>query len=332
MNKAWKYGPAWALLAGLLVLGFATVPALAQDEDDGGDLEALLEDVGEQYARGYLAPLVTGMGANQNSGLFHTAAIPGTRLTVSFGLKAMGTKLEDEDKTFQTAERVTLDERYGIDPGDPRYGEEGTLVMSGPSVFGSEDDTGTITAYYAGLPIYSAEGIESLVDLDYVPLVMPQASVGGVMGLQATVRWLPDIDAGDIGKIKLWGFGLSASANYWLPMLPVDVSVGFFKQSLDVGEYVATDAQSMYLAASRSFALATVYGAYSKEESSMDVAYTYTYDDDGTDVEEEVNFSVDGIQDSRLTVGATLNLGLKLNAEAGFGDVTTYSAGLIFGF
>ncbi|MBK7704136.1 MAG: hypothetical protein IPI34_15255 [bacterium] len=70
-----------------------------------------------------------------------------------------------------------------------------------------------------------------------------------------------------------------------------------------MGEYVATDAQSMYLAASRSFALATVYGAYSKEESSMDVAYTYTYDDDGTDVEEEVNFSVDLIQDSWQSAG-----------------------------
>ncbi len=330
MKACLKYGPVWTLLAGLLVMGLGAVPALAQD--DGGDLEGLLEDVGAQYARGYLAPLVTGMGANQNSALFHTAAIPGTRLTISFGLKAMGTKLDEEAKTFQTAERVTLDERYGIDPLDPRYGEEGTLVMSGPSVFGSEDDTGTITAYYAGLPVYTAVGIESLVDLDYVPLVMPQASVGGIMGLQATVRWLPDIDAGDIGKIKLWGIGLSASANYWLPMLPVDVSAGFFKQSLDVGEYVATEAQSMYLAASRSFALATVYGAYSKEESSMDVAYTYTYDDNGTPVEEEVNFSMDGIQDSRFTVGATLNLGLKLNAEAGFGDVTTYSAGLILGF
>ncbi|MDO9171682.1 MAG: hypothetical protein Q7W29_07620, partial [bacterium] len=95
---------------------------------------------------------------------------------------------------------------------------------------------------------------------------------------------------------------------------------------------VATDAQSMYLAASRSFALATVYGALSKESSSMDVAYTYTHDVDGSPVDDEVNFSVDGIQDSRLTLGATLNLGLKLNAEAGFGDVTTYSAGLLFGF
>jgi len=328
MKTCSQYGRAWVLLAGLLVLVLGAVPALAQD-DDGGDLEALLEDVGEQYARGYLAPLVTGMGANQNSALFHTAAIPGTRFTLTFGLKAMGTKLDEAAKTFQTAAPVYLDERYGIEFGDPGYHQTGTLVMSGPSVFGSEDETGTITAYYAGLPVYTAEGIESLVDLDYVPLVMPQASVGGVMGLQATVRWLPDIDAGDVGKIKLWGFGLSASANYWLPMLPVDVSVGYFKQSLDVGEYVATDAKSMYVAASRKFALATVYGALSKESSSMDVAYTYT---NSMDVEEEVDFSVDGIQDSRLTLGATLNLGLKLNAEAGFGDVTTYSAGLLFGF
>ena len=300
--------------------------------DNSGNLEELLQDVGSNYARGYLAPLVSGFGADQNGALIHTARIPGSKLSVTFGIKAMGSKLDDADKTFQTTFHDVLDERYGLSPTDPGYGQTGTVVMSGPTVFGDTDQTGTITAYYAGLPVKTIEGIEGLVDLSMVPLAMPQASIGGVAGLQATIRWLPDIDAGDIGKIKLWGFGLAASANYWLPTLPVDVSAGYFKQSLDVGEYVATDAKSLYIAASRQYSMLTVYGMLAKESSSMDVKYTYTYDDNGTPIEEAVAFSMDGVQKNRFTIGATLNLGLKLNAEIGMGDLTTYGGGLVFGF
>jgi hypothetical protein len=41
---------------------------------------------------------------------------------------------------------------------------------------------------------------------------------------------------------------------------------------------------------------------------------------------------VDGRQESRFTIGLTLDILLDLNLEAGFGDMTTYSAGLMFGF
>ena len=43
-------------------------------------------------------------------------------------------------------------------------------------------------------------------------MVVPQASVGGVAGLRATVRWLPEIDLADVGKTKLFGYGLQCSA------------------------------------------------------------------------------------------------------------------------
>ena len=300
--------------------------------DDDMNLEELLQQVGEGYARGYLAPLSTGFGVNQNSALFSTAAIPGSHLTIDFGMKVMASKLSTDDKTFSTVTSVTLDERYGINPGHPAYNQTGQLVMSGPTVFGDPDQTGSVTAYYAGLPVYQADGIEGLVDTDYLPLVMPQASLGGIMGLRATVRWLPDIELNeDIGKLTLWGFGLSASANYWLPTLPVDVSVGYFKQELDVGEYLQTDASSMYVACSKVFGAFTLYGALAKEESSIDISYDYTYDDDGTPTTEQIDFSMDGVQDKRFTLGATLNAPLRLNVEAGFGELTTYSAGLMFG-
>lgn len=318
----------WVTVATFALIAAAPVSAA----DNVGDLEQLLQDVGKNYARGYLAPLVSGFGADQNSALIHTARIPGTQLSVGFGIKMMAAGLDQSDKTFQTTFTATLDERYGLNAGDPGYGDQGVIVMNGPTVFGDPDRMGSITAYYHGLPVKTIEGIEGLVDSDWVPLALPQATVGGIMGLQATVRWLPDIDAGDIGKIKLWGIGLAASANYWLPTLTFDVSAGFFRQSLDVGEYVATDASTLYIAASKEFAPVTVYALMAHESSSMDVDYDFTYYDNGTPATEHVAFSMDGVQNGRFTIGATLDVGLKLNAEVGIGDLTTYGAGLVYEF
>ncbi len=300
-----------------------TGTALAED-----DLEELLEDMSVAYAEGYLAPLVTGFGINQNSALYHTAHIPGTTLTFTVGLKVMGTKLSENDQTFSKVTSVTLDEAFGYYPGDIGYGETAQAVMSGPTVFGNTDDGGRIDVYYHGIPVYTElmPELSGLVESEYVPLAMPQASIGGIMGAEATIRWLPDIEVQEGVKVKLWGYGLAASANYWLPTLPVDVKVGFFKQNLDVGEYVETSANSLYIAASKDFSVLTVYGGVSKESSSMDVSYTYS------DTGEEITFSSDGVQENRMTIGATLNIGLKLNGEIGLGDLTSFSGGLMFGF
>ncbi len=320
-KKLWgKTGLVSALT--ILMLTSWVVPTLA--EDDG--LEETLEQMGEAYAKGYLAPLISGFGINQNSALYHTAHIPGTTLSITVGLKVMATELTDNDKDFRVVEEITIDEDWGVNPGETGYGEDGQVVMSGPTVFGDEDGSGRMTILYHGLPVHTEllPELGGFIDTDYVPLAMPQASVGGVMGLEGTLRWLPEMTFSDM-KVNLMGFGLAASANYWIPTLPVDVKVGYFKQSLDVGEYIATDASSMYIAASKSFTMLTVYGGVAQESSSMDVTYT---SEDG----EAVDFELDGMQEQRMTVGATLNLGLKINAEIGMGDLTTFSGGAMFGF
>jgi len=308
------------LMAMVAVCWSGTV--LAED-----DLEELLEDMGGSYAEGYLAPLVTGFGINQNSALYHTAHIPGSSLTISVGLKVMGTKLSDSDQTFSVVETIELTSA-NVPDNPEAWGETGQVVFSGPTVFGSDEDGGRATFFYHGLPIYTEllDDLTGLVESEFVPLAMPQVTVGGIMGAEATFRWLPDIEVQEGVKVKLMGFGLAATANYWLPTLPVDVKVGFFKQSLDVGEYVETEANSLYIAASKDFSMLTVYGGLAKESSSMDVTYT---NNDSGDV---ISFSSDGVQENRMTIGATLNIGLKLNGEIGMGDLTSFSGGLMFGF
>ncbi len=322
------FAAAALLLAAAACLTGAPRPASAQDDDDEG-LQGLLEDVGAEYARGYLAPLIQSFGANQNGGLYSTASIPLARLTFSIGVRAMAAKIADEDAVFSRVVGVTLDEDYGVQPGDPGYGQQGTVEMSGPSAFGDEDVEGIVRAYYLGALVAETPGIEGAWHTDWAPLAMPEASIGGIAGLRATVRWLPAIDLGDVGEFKLWGIGLQYSVNGLVPTLPLDVMVGYFRQSLDIGDVISADASSWFLAASRSFGVATVYGGAALESSEFDVDYEWQR---GPGDVVPVAFSVDGLQESRFTLGATLNLGVRLNADVNVGsELTTYTAGLMFG-
>ncbi len=323
-----------AALALALGLSFAmtgvAAPAAAQTDTSDQELQNLLEDVGIEYAQGYLAPLIQTLGVNQNSGLYTTASVPRGKLTFSFGLKAMGSRLADADSAFSRVLDVTLDETYGVNPGDPGYGEQGVVEMTGPTVFGNESRRGAIRAYYLGALVAEEEGIEGLIDTHWSPLVMPEVSVGGIAGMRVTVRWLPEIDAGDAGKIKLWGWGLQYGLTSAMPNLPVDVMVGFFKQNLDIGNVIETDATSWFLAASKSFSVLTLYGGAAKESSNFKAHYTWNRSD-GSEV--PVALEVEGTQKSRFTLGASLAIGVRLNADVNIGsELTTYTAGLGFGF
>jgi hypothetical protein len=310
-------------LASLLLLAasawFGTA-AFAQD-DNKDDLLSDLEQVGGAYAEGYLAPLSNALGANQNSALFYSAHVPGAGLTFGIAAKFMGSHMSEDDKTFRQV--VEVDDLSTIDPSLPHVA--GFAVLEGPSVIGDSDTPGTITGYVNGIPVGPpVEGISGLVDTRWIPLATPEFSVGGIVGAKLTIRWVPEMDLGKVGKTKYFGWGLQFSPNHFMPTLPLDLSVGFFKQQMDIGTVLETDAQSIFVAASKGFGMATIYGGYAKEESTLKVDYVR----EGTGT--RVSFETDSIMENRFTLGATLNLGLKMYAEAGFGELSVYSAGFIF--
>jgi len=305
------------LLAPLLAL--LVVPATSQD------LEELLTQVGQPYAEAYTEPLIHAFGANQNTGLYHTAHIPAGKLTFSIGVKVMGTYLNESDQSFQKViENVPLGDY--LPEGHPNAGDTGDIVLAGPTMFGSPDDVGTATAYVNGAPVYQVEGIPGLIDTRWVPLFAPEAQIGGIFGLKGSIRWVPEIDLSDYGKTKYLGLGIQWSPNFLLtPTFPVDLMVGYYTQEIDLGTIIQTDAQSLYAAASKRFGIADVYGGLAWESSTMKVDYTQ----DDTDV--PVSFEKDGRMTSRVTIGATLNLGVMINAEMGIGKMVVYNLGLMFG-
>jgi hypothetical protein len=180
--------------------------------------------------------------------------------------------------------------------------------------------------------VYEIATIPGLVDTRWVPLFAPQVTIGRFKGLSGTLRWFPEIDISDYGKTQFFGWGLTWGVNTVAPELPVDIAVGYFAQSLDVGTILDTDASSLFAAVSKSYPMVTVYGGLAVESSSMDVTYEFQGLDDLPEAATEIAFSVDGRQDWRFTLGGTLTVLGGLNVEISRGDFTTYSAGLLYGF
>lgn len=294
------------------------------------DLEELLTQVSEDYALSYASPFLYGFGPNQNANLYNTAEIPWGGLTFGIGVKVMGTKINSEDQTFRTV--IADQDLHDYFPNEfPVAGVAfGDIVMSGPTIFGSTSQVGTVKGYFSGMEVASYDAIPGLVESDFVPLATPEAYVGGIFGLRGIIRWFPEIDLSEFGKTKYMGLGLQWSPNgLFENPLPVDIMVGFFSQSLEVGTILKSSGTSYHLAVSKSFPALTVYGGFAKEDSDLDIAYTYV--DEANGINESVAFNVDDGQEHRWTLGVTLDILMKLNLEMGHGDMTTYSAGLMFG-
>ena len=286
------------------------------------DLDTEIVKVGQDYAVSYASPLIHAAGPNLNGNLFQTAHVPWAGLTFGVGVKFMGTYLAAEDQNFR---KVSTNVDLGAYDPD-LAGQMGTVAMGGPTMFGDTSARGFIIGYVDGIEVFRQSTIGGVANTRWVPMVAPEGYVGGIVGLKAIVRYMPSFNT-DVGEATYWGLGGQWNVNGLFPALPVDVLIGYMGQRVDVGTYVQADMSSLHLGVSKSFPALTVYGGFAKESSSMDVSYVFETMGTSTDVA----FSVDGRQETRFTLGLTLDILLKLNVEMGHGDMTTYSAGLMFG-
>ena len=211
-------------LALLVVLVLPLLPNLTVDAQ-AEDFEELLQQVGEEYAVSYASPFIHSFGPNLTSNVFSTASIPWHGFTIGLGVKVMASGVNDDDKTFR---RVISGVEFAdyLPESSPFAGDTGDVVLSGPTVFGDTDTNGLIRFYSNGLLLVEQEGIPGLVESDYSPMVVPELYVGGLFGLKATLRYLPETPLGDFGDAKFMGYGLQWSAKGLLPELPVDLMAG----------------------------------------------------------------------------------------------------------
>jgi hypothetical protein len=288
------------LFVSLLLIVLSSPVALAQKVED------LVSKYTSRNGTGYLQPLGDAFGANINSGLFHTAQIP-QGFYLSLTLEAMGALISSDSKTFS----ATTD-----DPFSPA-----TTTMA-PTVFGSVDP---VSVPGVGGTEYVFPGG---INLSTFPLLVPQLTVGSVLGTEAVVRYVKAKVSNDVGEIKLLGGGVRHSISQYLLDFPIDLSVGIFMQKFDLGDIISANATFIGVQGSYSTGVLTLYGGPAYEKSHIDVSY-----DLKSETGNKVTFKLDGANSLRLTVGAGLRLSaLLIHADYNLGSQNVVSAGVGFGF
>ncbi len=228
------------------------------------------------------------------------------------------------------------------------------VTFSGPTIIGADDEIMTIQVVSQPVTIGKLGGGDTTITIqpyndsipevkgvlsDFsdipLPLFAPQLTIGTVFGTNVTLRWLPEIETNeDIGKIKFFGFGVQHNPAVWgfLPPLPLDVSLGYFTQTLKVGDLFKASSHAYGVSASKRFGFrflnVTPYGGFQFESSEFN--FKYTQEVDGQPI--DIKFDVEGENKYRATVGASIRLlAINLNADYNFGNYNSFSAGVMVG-
>ncbi|MBI3787473.1 MAG: hypothetical protein HY276_04365 [Ignavibacteriales bacterium] len=316
----------------LAVLVCFSVRGVAQD-----DLGKQLSKVAGPNAVSYLTPLLSGWGADLNSGFYYSADLHSV-LGFDIGLKASAVFVKDEDKTFD----FTLPDRITYTGVTLNAGVDYDKIVSGsPTAVG--DKTGKdvkvkSTSNFIPLRGQTIFTTPPGYDLKYVPLLVPQASIGLPLGLEVIGRFVPPVSVGDAGKVNFIGFGLRHNIDQYIPLMPINISVHFMTQKLTLSDnndkkLLSATGTAYGVEVSKSFALVTLYGGFQLEKSMWDIEpYSFNNPESGGTIQVE-GFSVEGKNKSRFHGGIRfLLLFVNIHADYSFSEYPVATAGVGISF
>jgi hypothetical protein len=289
-----------AILAGLICFVLALPLVQAQD-----GIEKLVSNYAKGIGTLYLQPLADAYGANMNGGIFHGAKIDKWGFHINIGVVGMGAFITEEQKTF-----VPVDE-------GPIHPITGKVL---PTIFGK-----TETVDWDGIELPGG-----VVDADIVPLIVPQLTIGSVMGTQLTLRWIELNITEEIGKIGVFGIGGQHSLSQYIPILPIDIAVGFFWQKFSIGDLVKANGTYLGLNVGYSLSVLHFYGGIGYEKATMDIHYVAEVE--GSTDPFVVDIAMEGANTMRTTLGLLLDLPIvKIFADYNFAKQNSFTAGIGFG-
>jgi hypothetical protein len=226
-----------------------------------------------------------------------------------------------------------------------------TINFSGEDVTFQDPITGTPRTVTISPNVITLQGIgglgDFLADISFLPFMAPQASIGTILGTQAVFRYFPEISlpvtdiTQDIGKFKWFGWGIQHNPGVFFPTpLPLDISFGFFKQSLKINpaEQTAGTVTPIFEANTTAYGVTiskrlgvgvlnvTPYAGYLRESSKITFAYDFTIDP-GLPSEQKIpiNFYLEGENKSRINFGLSVRL-LLININADYNILGKYKS------
>jgi hypothetical protein len=284
----------------VLVVALAA-PAAAQTIED------YLSSYTGANATGYLQPLVDAIGADLNSGLYNSAAIPKKGVSVKLELIAMTALFKDEQSTFTATTESGFSPEQTVEASTV-VGPEASTIISG--------DHDAQYAFPGGF------------NLQTFSLAVPQVRVGFTSGTEILVRFMAgEIGDTEIGDLKLYGGGARHNiSQYFGEDFPVELAAGAFWQQFEQGgDLMQTTALSFGIQASKKVGVLESYVGLMAESTQLELKYTSNAS--GTPEDTEVSF------DSGTNLAGTLGIKVDAGIVFAFGEyhLTTTLNNFAFG-
>ena len=170
------------------------------------------------------------------------------------------------------------------------------------------------------------------IGFPYFPMVVPQASVGLPLGIELTLRGMPNTPLGDVGNLSYMGYGGKIGLSQFIPIpqlfLP-QISIGFYTTMLNITveeqDLISFQSNVLNLQLSKSIPFITLYGGIGIENGNFSAAYTAEIEEGGITIPVDVSFDYAMDPTVRMMVGLRLKL-LILDVSLDYSDLGDYQA------
>jgi len=256
---------------------------------------------------GYSEPLITGFGANLNSGLYRSAKVPVMGLHLNIGITIMSTRFSDDQRKF-TASTTG----YFYPPQE----------VKAPTVIG--DPTGASAISPNGSEYVFPGGY----DMKSFMIGVPSVTIGSIFGTEASLRYLKARLNEEIGELSLFGIGVRHSVSQYFSMLPIDIAAGIFYHKFKISNIITSNVYCLHAEVGKSLDIMDVYGGLAYESNKAKVEYTF---DSGVETV-DIFIDVTGKNKFRVTAGLGFNFTLfHINLEYNLGNQNVINAGVSLG-
>jgi hypothetical protein len=270
------------------------------------DVQKTLQQYAADEVKGYIQPFGDLFGANLNAGLFRGADIAGTGFHMKVEIVGIASMVGDAQKVYMANAPA------GFNPA----------TFQTATIFGG---TGAQVTDATTALVY--RGSDGIFNTTFFPDATLQLTLGNIYGTRASLRFITTPAMSGLPKATQWGIGAQHSVSQYFPVIPLEVAAHVFYNKFTFGDLIDLSGYSIGVDASKSFSILMVYGGLSVESSTMNLTYTPS-----NATIPAVSIDLDGANKFRATVGLSLNLAFfSVFADANFGSVTNYAAGIGFG-
>ena len=307
----------------ILITFFATI--LIFSSLFGVDFQNNLQQMAENNAKGYVQPLITGLGTSYNSGLYKKARVKpgGIVIPIGFdlGIVTSTAIVPKEDKNFNfqipkgkisipiKGQQVNLNYNYIYESKTtPTIAGKGKtdLRKSNATIAEAINDNTQLDNVKASdvensdIPPMTIEGLNASV----IANIGLQANIRlPFIGLEITGRGFPEYQLGDFGKISNIGIGLRKS----LPVPIFDLTAGAMYQNLNIDDFVELKNMNYNLVIGKSLSIPFLLEFSPYVGAGLDqttVSINYNLERTNTDIK----FDLNGENQFRINGGITAQI------------------------